>query len=344
MRISDYLLDHRPIFPFTYCDEFLFSVRGLSLSDTNRQEVVFDATLNQAGTETELEIPTDVQALLTKGPNYRVPPNLSCKAFLSNVHKQLDRVKYNVRWNDKFDTNASDNKLSIPFSKNTVFLPPKMCQEKENKLQYFKDKALEIITKEAKLVKNKKNYKQDTALIQSTRQFLTENAVKACSSDKTNRFVISKCNSLMKRTENLLNDTSSYSILENDNINKIENQANALIRKTCNNTFSKSDLERLLATGSNAAQFHVKVKDHKDKTDENCYPLRPIASSINTPTSKVDWLVTKIIGQLIQFVHTNIKNSLSLIEDLKQLNVTDRPLNTFISLDVINICIPQYTD
>ena len=106
--------------------------------------------------------------------------------------------------------------------------------------------------------------------------------------------------------------------------------------KACGNSLSKSDFEKLLATGSNPANFYVKIKDHKNKND-NVYPLRPIASSIGTPTCKVDWIVTKMLSQLVQFVHTNITNSLSLIDDLKNLTIQLRAPSTFISLDVSNL-------
>ena len=46
--------------------------------------------------------------------------------------------------------------------------------------------------------------------------------------------------------------------------------------------FQKSEFENFLASGSQPVSFYVKVKDYIDKVEENHYPLRPIASSIDT--------------------------------------------------------------
>ena len=208
---------------------------------------------------------------------------------------------------------------------------------KENNLQFFRNKAIEIIKKESRFLKNNEQFKKDNAMIRKTKRFLNDKGVEVCPSDKTNRFVVTNSASLLERTESILTDTSNYQKVDSNTIQKIENQANAIIRKTCSQTYSKSDFEKLLATGSQPATFYVTVKDHKSTNDNNEYPLRPIASSIDTPTCKIDWLVTKILSQLIQFVHTNVKNSKSVIDDLKSIEFNQNCPSTFISLDVNNL-------
>ena len=118
------------------------------------------------------------------------------------------------------------------------------------------------------------------------------------------------------------------------NIKKIENQANTLIRKTCSKSFSKSEIEKLLVSGTKPAPLYIKIKDHKTKDIH--YPSRPIASSIGNPTNKVDWLVTKILNQLIGFIQSNVKNSMNLIDNLKKIELNEDD-NVFMSLDVTNL-------
>ena len=79
-----------------------------------------------------------------------------------------------------------------------------MSTEKENKLQFFRDKALQIIKKESELLKSNDHFIKDNAMIRKTRRFLTDNAIEACISDKTNRFVIANSASLLERAENIL--------------------------------------------------------------------------------------------------------------------------------------------
>ena len=85
--------------------------------------------------------------------------------FYTNVEKQLDRLKYNLRWKDKINDDMVDDKIVIPFSKNSVSLPPNMNTEKENYLQFFRNKALEIIKKESRFLKNNERFKKDNAMI-----------------------------------------------------------------------------------------------------------------------------------------------------------------------------------
>ena len=58
----------------------------------------------------------------------------------------------------------------------------------------------------------------------------------------------------------------------------------------------------------------------------------------NTAVEKVDWLVSKVLTQLIEHVPANVKNSEEVLNKLKTLKESDLSSNkTFISLDVINL-------
>ena len=93
-----------------------------------------------------------------------------------------------------------------------------------------------------------------------------------------------------------------------------------------------------MSAGSQPAHFQAFIKDHKNKNENDEFPLRPIASVRNTPIEKVDWLVSKILGQLVELVPTNIKNSSQVITLLESLNPSDlTPDSGFFSLDVINL-------
>ena len=63
-----------------------------------------------------------------------------------------------------------------------------------------------------------------------------------------------------------------------------------------------------------------------------------MASTINTPTDKLDWLVSRILNQLLQFIPSYLKNTDHLIE---KLNCLDKQVfssnHLFISLDVVNL-------
>lgn len=101
---------------------------------------------------------------------------------------------------------------------------------------------------------------------------------------------------------------------------------------------SKANLQRMLVSGSQPAQFYTMIKDHKEKNENNEYPLRPIASCIDNPTNKIDWFCGRILNQLVNFVPAHLPSSLKLIEELSEKkfsNITEDCI--FLSLDVINL-------
>jgi len=143
----------------------------------------------------------------------------------------------------------------------------------------------------------------------------------------------------MNRLSIIVQDTETYKKVESKK-NKIENQANRLIKNVCKG-LPRGQMQKLLSTGSRPAQFQAFVKDHKNKTDE-FFPLRPIASVKNTPVEKVDWLLSEVLTQLVEFVPANIKNSSEVRSGLEKLdpNVLSGE-KTFFSLDVINALYPS---
>lgn len=140
---------------------------------------------------------------------------------------------------------------------------------------------------------------------------------------------------IVQQTEDILNDNTTYRLITTSKVRSIENQANRLIRSACKHTFDKSQLEKMLSCGTQPASFRATIKDHKQTTD-GIFPLRPIASCVNNPTEKLDWLVSRILTQLTTFVPAHISNTDELINKLKLVdNVNSN--DVFISLDVKNL-------
>ena len=107
----------------------------------------------------------------------------------------------------------------------------------------------------------------------------------------------------MNRLHAIVEDKETYKKVESKPI-KIENQANKIIKSICK-ALPKYQTEKLLASGSRPARLQAFIKDHKNRTNNN-FPLRSIASVQNTAVEKVDWLVSKVLTQLIEHVLANI--------------------------------------
>ena len=63
---------------------------------------------------------------------------------------------------------------------------------------------------------------------------------------------------------------------------------------------------------SQPASFFGFVKDHKPEVD-GLHPMRPIASVHGTPADKIDWLISRILSQLLKFIPSHLDNSEKLV-------------------------------
>ena len=235
------------------------------------------------------------------------------------------------------DRNLNDQNVIIPFDRNRVNLPPRMDPDKEKRLELFKFEVLNVVEKEMKFVKNNVHYKTIQKEIAVTKNFVKDNNLAIIPTDKTKKLCITNKNNYVEWSESILNDSCNYEVRKHSKVNAIENQANKMINSIFKNKLSKSNLEKLRVTGSQPANFYTLVKDHKDLKD-SAYQMRPIASSINTPTNKIDWCCSRFLNQLVEFVPAHLKSSHQLVDILDHLNSSNNFTDhIFISLDVKNL-------
>jgi len=166
-----------------------------------------------------------------------------------------------------------------------------------------------------------------------TKEFLSKNNLQCVRSDKTNRFVVCNSEDLTKKNEIILQDNTTYQVMNKSKAQAIENQANKLIKTIIKNSSLHDQSDKLISTGTNPAKFFSFIKDHKDKTDEG-FQVRPIASVRNTPIEKIDWVVSRILSQTLPLVPANLVKTEELINMLNNLHTCNLDNKVFISLDV----------
>ena len=324
--VCSYFFDHSPRFPFPFTDSFL-----CKRQDTTAPFHISDKFTN----ESLVSIPEPVALLLEKGPTFRVPPKLDNK-LMTNINLSLETLTYKLRWFEALKMKTTPKLTTIPFHKNSVNLPPKMNDEKEKELISLKHEIIRAAKTEITSVSKSSKYKNINKQIHFAKSFLQKNNLVAVASDKTKKIVIENSKDLISRTEDILADTVTYKPITKSRQTAISRQANTIV-KSLGKSLSKTDSLRLLATGCRPAQFHTLVKDHK-MPDKKGFPLRPIAAVNNTATEKVDWLVSQILSQLIQYVPANIKNAEDLTNKLKNLDSSSLSNSKcFISLDVVQL-------
>ena len=330
---ESYQVKHQPCFCFRFNDIWWPSVvtKPKMLVPENRVVSTFYTN------DSDHVVPENVNDLLAKGPRFRVP--LYHDNLLRDAEIQLEVLTYKLRYNCMFENldKVKDSTLKVPFPKNSVSLPEKMNRYQENSLSAFKREVMEVVEKEIKVLKKDKDCKDIRKTVEDTKKFLMTNNLVAVRSDKTNRMVITNELQYRQKSHDMLKNTDHYKWRQHSKSKAIETQANRLIRNIGQDKFDKGTRERLISTGSKPANFVTLVKDHKTKT-ESGFPLRPVASTTNTPTNKIDWLISRILNQLLRFIPSYIKNTEHLIQILNDIDkdmLTDGKV--FVSLDVVNL-------
>ena len=154
-----------------------------------------------------------------------------------------------------------------------------------------------------------------------TREFLRRNNISCFKSDKTDRLVFSKNEEIRRRLSEVLNDKDTYEEKKKSNNKTLEKQANTLMKSALSQSeiiSDKSQMHKLMTYGTKPAKFFGFIKDHKSKSD-GTYPLRPNASVHDTPVDKIDWIISKVLTQLLNFVPSHLDSTETLIKDLKKI-------------------------
>ena len=285
--------------------------------------------------DTSKQVPRECSRLLEKGPDFRAPPILN-KKFIDNVELSLDKLTYKLRWNNLLPHSSLNNKrLVIPFDRNTVSFPKHLDKVSENKLNAFKYEVMTVVKEEVDFTKKSKPYKDVQWQIKETKKFIKNEDLVLVPTDKSKRLCLTDKHAYVSHTSNLLEDIRYYRHRDVSKCRQIERQANAIIRSSLKNALSKSDLERLLVSGTEPAAFNTFVKDHKTPSN-GAYPMRPIASAKNTPTEKIDWICSKILNQLLKFIPAHLSSTDELLNDVRSLHNLNNT-DVFISLDVISL-------
>ena len=299
--------------------------------------------------ETDIFLPSYLSDLIAKGPNFRIPPLLNDN-FMDDVELALDKLTFNLRWRSQIDdsddvfmsnpsnTHSSTASINIPFHKNRIKMPKTMPNDEELNLALFKKEVINAVSQEAEFCKQSKSFRKINKQIKNSKHFLKQNELSVVATDKSNRLCVTHDNDIVNRTESILMDEAIYKRIDKSKHKSLEKQANQLVNNVLKSKMSSSNMQRMLVSGTSPASFYTLIKDHKEKTDKNSFPLRPIASVVNTPGNKIDWFCGRILNQLTNYVPAHLSSSLQLMNDFEKLNSNDIAENsTFISLDVVNL-------
>ena len=149
--------------------------------------------------------------------------------------------------------------------------------------------------------------------------------------DKGNATVILDKDEYSKKMKSLFDDRTTYRPVSRDPTTRIEKKIAESVRNLHRLGHISDKLkDSLLPSYSNPPQAYGLPKVHKEGT-----PLRPIISSIGSPTYRLAKELARILSPLTGNTTSTVKNSSHFVQQLREVQVDQD--DTLVSFDVVSL-------
>ena len=149
--------------------------------------------------------------------------------------------------------------------------------------------------------------------------------------DKSNKTVIMEKDEYYKKMSDLLNDSNTYKKVAHDLTKQIQNKINGLI----NNMFRKKYIDKKTKNLLNCHNGQSPYIYGLPKLHKNNIPLRPIVSTVGSPTYKLSKFLSNILTNILGNTEHHIKDSWDFHNFIKNKTI---PKNlTLVSFDVVSL-------
>lgn len=168
--------------------------------------------------------------------------------------------------------------------------------------------------------------------IGETRKFLTENNnIVILEADKGNVTVAMERTEYEKKMSTIVNDMMMYKRINKDPTTILQKKNNELVEKLyTTNIISEFEKKRMKTEVALAPRIYGLPKIHKDN-----YPLRPICSSIGSPSSELCKYISNILKMLNENSTYNVKNSKDFKEKISSHIIEEDEI--MVSFDVVSL-------
>ncbi|XP_033222538.1 uncharacterized protein LOC117176408 [Belonocnema kinseyi] len=164
-----------------------------------------------------------------------------------------------------------------------------------------------------------------------TREFLSNNAeILITKADKGNITVLINRDSNNEKIEAIFCDKNSFMLVERDPLKTSQKATFLLLKRWRDKKYlgKKADVGTVNINSTNLALAYSLVKIHKEG-----FPLRPVISTVNKPTRKLEEFILSILKKSIDAPRFSIKNSLEFISKIPDFQVPSD--SVFVSFDVV---------
>ncbi|XP_067628785.1 uncharacterized protein [Eurosta solidaginis] len=184
-------------------------------------------------------------------------------------------------------------------------------------------------------LKKPKNSARDKFVLDtlhSAKTFLKNNKdLLVLNADKGNVTVLMDKSDYEKKLQLLVNDISAYRVLKRDPTNKLQEKNNEIVEKLFKNkVIDLKEKYKLISKTSNAPRLYGLPKIHKADI-----PLRPICSSVNSPSYNLCKYVVNILTNITKSSKYNVKDSIEFKNKIKDTYIYDD--ESLVSFDVISL-------
>lgn len=249
--------------------------------------------------KTEEDIPTNIQWLLSLGPKFALP----------NTKETFPLFKCIAEGEDCVQTLENKDKQEISRTKLVSLIDDHLNKNKLNKRE--------------QLILN--------TVVQSEKYLKRNKEILILNSDKGNITVAMNKTEYNNKMKDILKDMCTYRRLKRDPTSVLQSKNNALIEKLFNiNAINVTEKNKLIARVATAPRIYGLPKIHKEGT-----PLRPICSSINSPSYGLCKYLCEILKNITKNSQYNVKDAIEFKSKIKNINIEDD--ETLISFDVVSL-------
>ena len=270
---------------------------------------------------------TNELKLLSKGPKFAIQNKLDDNTLL-DIKASFSHLVYQIRWKKYIKENYEKYDIpKYPYTDLTQ-VPPNADCETESKLQRAYHGILRIVDYARKHPPIGNLTKQEKLSITS----IKNKGLTCLPSDKGTEFCVVKNTEYINAGLKHLGDNNTYKSIKHIKASTIENKLNCTWKRICTESEQPIHIKRSFITkNSNIPEFYHLIKTHK-KSDS--LKIRPIVANYDSPTTKLSWLLSRILKPLLRTVPAHLERSSDLIEEIKSLQNQTKEYDYPFSLDV----------
>ncbi|XP_075151018.1 uncharacterized protein LOC142225127 [Haematobia irritans] len=249
--------------------------------------------------KTEKDIPREVQWILSLGPKHALPHNNKSFPLLQVIAEGEDCVQ----------TIESREEQEMARTKLTTLINDHLRRSQMS----LRDKYI-------------------SSTVVQTRQYLKENDdILILSADKGGKTVAMNKIDYDQKMKEILHDMCTYKRIKIDPTSRLQTKNNKLVEKLYNlNIITEQEKNKLTSRTAVAPRIYGLPKIHKEST-----PLRPICSSIDSPSYNLCKYIVGILRNITLDSKYNVKDSADFKTRLENMTIEDDEV--LISFDVVSL-------